>query len=42
MILAGWGEGRHDYTHAIWHKSTTNHDAPRERNADSEHQDGDE
>ena len=31
MILDGWGEGRHDYTNAIWSQGTPEIDALRER-----------
>ena len=30
MILDGWGEGRHDYSNAIWTQGTPNIDALRE------------
>ena len=29
MILDGWGEGRHDYSNAIWTQGTPNIDALR-------------
>ena len=29
MILDGWGEGRHDYSNAIWTNGTPNIDALR-------------
>ena len=29
MILDGWGEGRHDYSNAIWTKGTPHIDALR-------------
>ena len=31
MILDGWGEGRHDYSNAIWTQGTPNIDALREK-----------
>ncbi len=31
MILDGWGEGRHDYSNAIWTQGTPHIDALREK-----------